>query len=360
MIDFRYHLVSIVAVFLALAVGIVVGSTALQPGVIKALRAASAHERKQIDSLLAQQRALKQQVGADQNFAQAAASRLLPGLLTGEDVVIVDAPGADSQTTSGITTALQQAGATVTGQIGLQPPFFDTSAGTETRLSELAQRLAPAGLDLGSQAANPKITGQATAAQVIAAALVTGSGSGWSAAQSQSILSGFGQQGYLQVSHADGAGGTTLSSPATLAVVVIPSTPPTSDADPANLALVAFAQQLQTASHGAVVAGSLAGSGPGSAIDDIVSTTGTQLTTVDNASAETGQIAVAQALYSLLTGKGPASYGVGPGIFPSPAPSRAPVAAADPAAIRPPATPTAKTAARPASSDKAHKHPSKR
>ena len=106
MIDFRYHLVSIVAVFLALAVGIVVGSSALQPGVIRALRAASTHEKKQIDSLLQQQRALKQQVSADQVFAQASASRLLPGLLAGENVVIVDAPGADSQTISGGLTSI--------------------------------------------------------------------------------------------------------------------------------------------------------------------------------------------------------------------------------------------------------------
>ena len=41
MIDFRYHLVSIVAVFLALAVGIVVGSTELQPGVVNSLRASA-------------------------------------------------------------------------------------------------------------------------------------------------------------------------------------------------------------------------------------------------------------------------------------------------------------------------------
>jgi Copper transport outer membrane protein, MctB len=334
-IDFRYHLVSIVAVFLALAVGIVVGSTALKPGVTKALTAASTHEKKQIDSLLAQQRALKQQASSDQNFAQAAASRLLPGLLTGEDVVIVDAPGADSHTTSGITTALQQAGAKVTGQIGLQLSFFDTSGGTENKLSELAQRLAPAGLDLGSQAADPKLAGQETAAQVIAAALVEGSSSSWTASQSQSILSGFGEQGYLQVSNAGGAGGTTLTSAAALAVVVIPATPPTSDADPANLVLVAVAQQLQTSGQGAVVAGSLAGSGTGSAIDEIVSSSaGTQLTTVDSASLESGQIAVAQALHNLLAGQKPASYGVGPGIFPSPAPSPVPAVAADPPATR--------------------------
>ena len=41
MIDFRYHLVSIVAVFLALAIGIVLGSTELQGHTLDALRATS-------------------------------------------------------------------------------------------------------------------------------------------------------------------------------------------------------------------------------------------------------------------------------------------------------------------------------
>ena len=37
MIDFRYHLVSIIAVFLALAIGIVVGANALKPALINEL-----------------------------------------------------------------------------------------------------------------------------------------------------------------------------------------------------------------------------------------------------------------------------------------------------------------------------------
>ncbi|HUC25193.1 MAG TPA: copper transporter, partial [Streptosporangiaceae bacterium] len=36
MIDFRYHLVSIIAVFLALAVGLAVGSTALSGKAVEA------------------------------------------------------------------------------------------------------------------------------------------------------------------------------------------------------------------------------------------------------------------------------------------------------------------------------------
>ena len=41
MVDFRYHLVSIIAVFLALAVGIVVGTAALNGPVLDSLRGKS-------------------------------------------------------------------------------------------------------------------------------------------------------------------------------------------------------------------------------------------------------------------------------------------------------------------------------
>jgi hypothetical protein len=326
-IDFRYHLVSIVAVFLALAVGIVIGAGALQSPTLKGLQRTSEAQTRQVKSLLATERLLEHQISSDQNFALAGSGLLLDRLLDGQRVVLVYAPGADGQTVSGITTALQQAGAKVTGKIGLQQSFFDTTAVTETSLRTLAQGLAPAGLDLGTDTADPPIAGQQAAAQVIAAALVTGKSLGWTAARSQSILAGFGARGYLQVSSAGGAGGTTLAAPATLAVVVIPSTPPASASDPANLALITVAQQLQSASHGTVVAGSLAGSGSGSAIDEI-SSANIPLTTVDNADGEIGQITVAQALSYLLAGNKPASYGIAPGVFPSPAPTPSPSPAA--------------------------------
>ncbi len=328
MIDFRYHLVSIVAVFLALAVGIVVGAGALQSPTLKALVKTSQTQTQQVKSLLATERRLEQQISSNQNFAQAGSGLLLDRLLDGKRVVLVCAPGADGQAISGITTALQQAGAKVTAKIGLQPSFFDTTAVTEASLRTLAQGLAP-GLDLSADAANTQIAGQQAAAQVLAFALVTGKISGWTAAQGNSILGGFGQRGYLQVSNAGAAGGTSLTAPATLAVVVPPSAPPASAADPANLALIAVAQQLQAAGYGTVVAGSLAGSGQGSAIDEI-SGANIPLTTVDNADGEIGQITVAQALTWLLAGKKPASYGVGPGLSPSPAPSPQPTVAARP------------------------------
>ena len=322
MIDFRYHLVSIVAVFLALAIGIVIGASALKPETLKVLDRASRVEKQQISSLQTEKKNMQAQIASDQAFAQAAAPHLLANLLDGQKVVIVTAPGADGPTVSGISAALHQAGANVTGQVQMQPAFFETSASTQNTLDTLATRLAPLGVTPGSQeaqlGANALIGGQEEAGQVIASALVN-DGPGLSGNQAKSILGGFANAGFLQLNP---AGGATELSQADLAVLVIPATAPAAgDSDPENLALLALSEQLMRASHGAVMAGSLPGSGTGSAIDDLVnSSTGIQLSSVDNANTETGQILVAQALNYLVAGKKPAAYGVVSGAVPSPAP----------------------------------------
>jgi hypothetical protein len=325
MIDFRYHLVSIIAVFLALAIGIVVGAEAVRPLVVRGLDRASKREAAQVQSLLGTNRKLQQQISSDQKFAQAGAGVLLSDLLPGQRVVLITAPGASGQAISGVSSAMEQAGATVTAKVSMQPSFFDAAAVTETSLRSLSQELAVStGLTLESTAltSSPQISGQQAAAQLVAAALAGGSNPPWSATRSSSILQGFGQQGYLKVSDGHGSGGTAVAAPATLAVVVIPDTAPPDAADPENLALIALAQQLQTAGDGTVVAGSLSSAGSGSAIDEIRSS-GRPLTTVDSANLPSGQITVAWALKQLLLGKPPASYGVAPNAFPSPAPTPA-------------------------------------
>jgi len=60
-IDFRYHLVSIIAVFLALAIGIVVGSTELRPAVEAGLQKAEGLLKRTNDRLLQDNTALTQQ-----------------------------------------------------------------------------------------------------------------------------------------------------------------------------------------------------------------------------------------------------------------------------------------------------------
>ena len=318
MIDFRYHLVSIVAVFLALAIGIIVGSQALVPSVTNRLNNVSTAEANTNRMLYAHNAQLKHEIAADESFAQAAEGRLLHGLLTGESVVLVLAPGTDGGTVDGITKALQQAGAAVTGQVVLTPQFFDTSAANEQQLHSTAVGLAP-GLALPKSASDPQIFGQQAAAQVIAATIVNKNGL---PSPSQQVLAGLGNAGFLQVNGVNGA--SSLAGPAALAVVVVPGTvPPAKTSGPFNQALVSLTNDLQEAGNGALLAGPLLGSGPHSAIDLVNSgAAGVALTTVDNAETVVGQIIVAQALFELLQpNASPTSYGVRPGTVPSPAPS---------------------------------------
>jgi hypothetical protein len=329
-IDFRYHLVSIVAVFLALAIGIVIGATALTPKVEAGLDKASSHEEREITQDRTEINNLKSLNGADQTFDQAASPIVLHNLLASQKVVLVTAPGSDGPTISGITTALQQAGAKVTGQVALQPAFFATGASTENSLEALAVKDAPPGIMPSDQTGQPDripgIAGQQEAAEVLAAALVdtdTPGSTDLPASQVKTMLSDFSQQGYLQVTPASGS--STLAQ-ATLAVVVIPANPPTAgDTDPANLALISLGEQLRTASRGVVLAGSLPGSGAGSAIDELIyGSTGIQLSSVDDANYEDGQETVVQALSYLLLGHKPVAYGYYAAAFPTPAPTPSP------------------------------------
>jgi copper transport outer membrane protein MctB len=329
LIDFRYHLVSIVAVFLALAIGLVIGGIALQPSVVATLNRQSKHELQANEKLNHQNNLLNKQLAADNAFAQAAASTLLPGRLQGQSVVLVEAPGADSGTVTGMTAAIGKAGGTVTGQVLLSQQFFDTAALTETALKATAvqaEGIVPPGVRLPTTQAATQIAGQQAAAQVIAAAIVDKYGlPTMSAAESQAILAKFGQQNFLSISGPNGA--AALAGQATMAVVVLPAAVPTQPASgPDSQALVSLTRDLQQISKGAIMAGTFGGSGAGSAIEYVTNGgAGAPLTTVDNADTEIGQIIVVQALNELLHPHAtPASYGARAGTVPSPAPSPLP------------------------------------
>ncbi len=320
MIDFRYHLVSIVAVFLALAIGIVVGSTALKPAVLTGLQSTATAEKKRIDALYAQNRQYQSELGAAQAYAAAGEHLTLNGLLDGQRVVLVTAPGFPGGVVTGVSSALTEAGATVSGQVQLQSQFFAT--GTQPALDTLNRELTPAGVTVRTG------TPQAQAAELIASAILTKNGpadlpAGVADATGKSILNGYAAGGFL----------TTSGNPAaraTLAVVIIPGTPPaTSGASTASQTLVTVAQELNLAGNGTVVAGAAGGSGPGSAIDVLRSDGRVDhFSSVDDADTTIGQIVVAQALYEQMTADRSGSYGAlasattaGPSPAPTPSPS---------------------------------------
>ena len=113
------------------------------------------------------------------------------------------------------------------------------------------------------------------------------------------------------------------------------SAPPDGSADPLSTMLVSMAEQLAGASSATVVAGTSAGSGPGSPIAVLRSNNvSNQVSTVDDADLVAGQTVVIQALAVLLNGGKAGSYGYtangASAVAPTPAPT--PSASASPSA----------------------------
>jgi hypothetical protein len=349
-IDFRYHLVSIVAVFLALAIGIVLGSTELQGPTYNLLNQTTGRLQTELNQVSGERQTAQAQANLGESYAQAVEPVVLHNLLAGQRLLIVTEPGASPAVVTGISDAATQfAGATVTGQIALQPKFFDTSDTTQDYLNQTNLVLAQSdGITLESGT-----TYQQQAAHIIASEILTkaqgsasspataspaaspsaspsasagpsGSGPDTNAA---TMLTAYANSGFLTTSGQP-------STPATLAVIVTPQTAPADgSSDPLDQMLVAWAEELAAKSSATVVAGSSAGSGPGSPIAVLrASNVANQVSTVDDADFVSGQSVVIQALAVLLAGGKPGSYGMsGNGastVAPSPAPTASPSASA--------------------------------
>jgi hypothetical protein len=304
-IDFRYHLVSIVAVFLALAIGIVLGSTELQGPAYNLLNKTTAKLQSELDQASSQRDTAQAQANEGEAYAQ-------------------------SSVISGNNSAANYAGATVTGQINLQPKFFDTSGATQDGLNQTTQDVAqPAGITLGAGE-----TYQQQAAQVIATEILTkASGQGdvkadaKQASDAETMLAAYAQSGFLSTS-----GHPTTQ--ATLVVIVTPQNAPSGgSADPLDQLLVPVAQELAAKSSATVVAGSSSGSGAGSPIAVLRSNNvSSQVSTVDDADFVAGQTVAMEALAIQLGGGKTGSYGFTANGATAVAPSPVPTASASPSA----------------------------
>jgi len=346
-IDFRYHLVSIVAVFLALAIGIVLGSTELQGPTYNLLNQTTAKLQNEYDQASSQRDVAQQQADLGENYAQAVEPVVLHNLLAGQRLLIITEPGAPASVVTAISNAAtQDAGATVTGQIALQAKFFDNSDTTLDSLNQINRAMSQA----DSIVLNTGTTYQQQAAQVIASEILTrtlaspstqqigtqpttspsaGSGQDTTA---QTMLTAYANEGFLTITGQPAAA-------ATLAVIVTPQTAPSDgSADPLDQLLVPVAEELAAESSATVVVGTSADSGPGSPIAVLrASSAASKVSTVDDADFVAGQSAVIQALAVQLNGGNPGSYGFANGasaVAPSPAPtastSASPTATASP------------------------------
>ena len=145
MISLRYHAVSIAAVFLALAVGVVLGASGVSDRVLSAVSSQRDDLGVQVTRLSAERDALAARDRAADEFASRVGPAAVRGLLAGQTVALVVA-GADTQDRDAVTGLIEQAGGTVTGQVELTDAVGDPARADQLR--ELTSQLLPTGAQL--------------------------------------------------------------------------------------------------------------------------------------------------------------------------------------------------------------------
>lgn len=119
MISYRHHIVSLVAVFLALAVGVVLGG-----GPLTDLGRSDPASSAQVQ---AKTKVAQRSATYGDDFASAAAATLYGKRLANHSVSILTLPGADGATVSALAAQVEAAGGTVAGTYEAQPTLVDAS-----------------------------------------------------------------------------------------------------------------------------------------------------------------------------------------------------------------------------------------
>ncbi|SEM00623.1 copper transporter [Nonomuraea pusilla] len=317
MIDFRYHLVSIVAIFLALAVGIVLGTTLLQEPAVRLTQELTAQLTKTNEDLRAQIDTLQGREAGNDAFVAAATPALVAGQLAGQRVVIVEAPGASSTFRESAQQVLEQSGAEITGRVTLTEKYFDPKRSGV--LDGLVGQLKPVSMVFPAAA-----TPFDKAATLLASTFVTTdpAQAGTVNTATDGVVTGFETGGLINI---DG----DPAKRATLAVVLAPERAYEGEnAETQAAAFVSLAAGFDTAGKGAVVAGAAATSavtgGGITAVRD-ESEISKRVSTVDTLDMPAGRVVLVYSLHEQLSGRA-GHYGVGKGasVMQPPLPSATP------------------------------------
>ena len=121
MINLRFHIVSLVAVFLALAIGIAVGATVVDQGLVSQLNRDIDGFDRQLRERARTIESLKANLAKSDRFATEGEARIVFGRLAAVPVLVVAGAGVDETFVKGVRTQLQAAGAMLQGELRLEP-----------------------------------------------------------------------------------------------------------------------------------------------------------------------------------------------------------------------------------------------
>jgi Copper transport outer membrane protein, MctB len=314
-IDFRYHLVSLIAVFLAVALGIVIGTTALNEPILADIENQVADLEQDKRDLEDRTQVLQTQVDTADAFETAVAPALVEGALAGQTVLLVSTnEDVSPEIVEQVTALIGEAGGTVSGAITLRPEFSDPSTASSLQSYATGGGL-PAGIELPATDDAGQLIGG-----LMGQVLMTSPGGAASDASAiSSVLSGLTA---LDVLSQD----SDTVAPADYAVVLTAGAFSGEDAAGRNETLVELVSALDAAGSGAVVTGDAASAGENGLVGVIRAdpTVSAAISTVDNVGTAAGQISTVLALGSESEGTS-GKYGTGEDTQPvPPVPASAP------------------------------------
>lgn len=319
MINFRYHVVSLTAVFLSLAVGLVLGSTVLNGPMLDALNSQVTTLGQANQQLREQVSFLEGEAEREEAFATEAASLLLDGSLTGRRVTVVVLPEAGDYA-SGLTETLELTGAQINGTVRLTDRFAQP-AHRLSQLLDLAHNALPPSVDADDLPANSD--GVETSAALLARVLLDlpgedddgtvepdpggpeASPGGVPEQERAAVLSAYANEEYLEFDEVPAAPAEVL-----MVVGALPFTD--NDAAEKNEAMLTTVEQFSAV--GPVVVAAAGPSGNGNVVGEIRSDPELTdvISTVDNVSTPQGRVATGLVVARHLAGE-VGHYGDGDG-----------------------------------------------
>lgn len=298
MISLRYHIISIAAVFLAIAVGVVLGSTTLSRSLLSGLSNENGDLAAQVNDLQNEKNAQNARLADADHFATSVGPLAVQGQLSQRTVVLITTADARPADRDALRALVADAGGTVTGELQLTDQFSDPRKADQLR--DIVVRLLPAGVQL------PTASDPGTIAGGLIGPLVLirkdNNKPQASADEIAAALAGLTDGGFVKA--------TQGIQPAQLAIVLTGGAAKGDGAGDRAATIARFATQVDRSGAGTVLAGdagSASGTGPVGVVRADTAATSI-LSTVDNVQTAAGRVVTVLALREQLEG-GAGRYG---------------------------------------------------
>ncbi|OCB28358.1 channel-forming protein [Mycobacterium malmoense] len=306
MISLRQHALSLAAVFLALAVGVVLGSGLLSDTLLSSLRDEKRDLHTQIDGLNDQKNVLNEKLSAANSFDTQLAGRMVHDALGGKSVVVFRTPDAHDDDVAAVTKFIGQAGGAVTGTVSLTNEFVEANS-AEKLQTVVNSSILPAGQQLST-----KLVDQGSqAGDLMGIALLINANPAVppvDEAQRDTVLAALRDTGFITYQPAEHMGA------ANAALIVTGGSLP-QDAGNRGVSVARFAAAMAPHGSGTLLAGR-DGSATGAAAVAAAradAAMNSAVSTVDDVDTAPGRITAVLGLHDLVNGGHAGQYGTGHG-----------------------------------------------